>query len=486
MPAEESGKGLCYTWPEYILRDTDSSEFWNRLYEGILDDLRKERILRSRDKDTGFQKPSALRYVPIGFRFDGRTLFDLASIRRSHLAFNYDVAKDQLAHLGVQRLSISDLYEEFSKWIEIVGVAEIQAQSMAWHRKVASLFSDWTHLRERLRNLPIIPLRDGSWIEAKTKHVYFDSENEEEHVPTGVDILIVDPAASRDSKRRHFFEFLGIGEYTPRRVCDLILELHADGSPQLSKRADEDLVADAAYLFRHRSLLVEDEAPEIFFVVEKDGEFLRTKSRMYIINPTVTPGVVAKYRHTPGNPFQVLDKRYEAIICKGKERTRRQFHKWLLGLGMSRFAEVPTLVHDAKFTPEWAFLRKENIADLLLVVKWHWKNNYRSPRLIKAVPELKVKCLDGITRPLGLSAIPTKELLRECPHINFADLPNPTSETWAFLSEFGILITANTTARLRELQALSNLPFDEFDKETVHKVYRALNSSPLMYIEEIQ
>ena len=486
MPPDESGKGLCYTWPEYILRDTDSSEFWNCLHKGILDDLREERILRSQDEDTGFLKPPALRYVPTGFRFDGGTLFDLASIRRSHLAFNYDVVKDQLEQLGVQKLSIRDLYEEFLEWIEIVGVAEIQAQSTAWHRKVASLFSDRMQLRKELRALPIIPLRDGSWAKAKTKHLYFDSGNEDEHVPTGVDIFIVDPAASQDPKRRHFFEFLGIGEYTPLQVCELILELHADGSPQLSKRADEDLVTDAAYLFHHRSLLEEDEAPEIFFVVENDGELLRRKSQIYIINSTVGLDVVAKYRHTPGNPFPVLYERYEDAICKGKERTKREFHEWLLRSGMSRFTAVPTLVHNAKLTTEWAFLRKENVTDLLLTVKWHWENNSQPPRLIKAVPELKVKCRDGKTRSLGLSAIPTKKLLRECPHLNFADLPNPTSNNWSFLSEFGIPITTDTTAMLRELQGLSKIPFDEIDKESVHKVYRALNSSPPLYRDEIR
>lgn len=486
MPEDESGKGLCYTWPSYTLRETDSYDFWNRLHEGILDDLCDERILRSRDEDTDFQKPSALRYVPSRFRFDGGTLFDLAFIRRLHLAFNHDDVIDQLAYLGVQKLTISDLYEEFRRWIKTVGVAEIQAQSMAWHRKVASLFSDQTHLKEGLRNLPIIPLRDGSWVKAKTKHVYLASENEDKHISTDIDISIVDLAASQDSKRRHFFQFLGIGECTPSQVCDLILELHADGSHRLSERADEDLVTDAAYLFNHRSLLRGDRVPEIFFVVKKDGQFLRRKSQMYIISPAVRPCVVAKYRHTPGNPFPVLDDRYEAEICRGKERSTQKFHKWLLGPGISRFTTVPTLVRDANLTPEWVFLRNTDIVDLLLVVKWHWKSNHRHPELLKAVPELDVRCLDGITRPLGLSAIPTKELLQECPHLDFANLPDPTWETWGFLSEFGILTVANTTSRLRELQALSDLPFDEFEKETVHKVYRALSSSLPLYAEEIQ
>lgn len=486
MPADESGKGLCYTWPEYIPRQSGSSRFWNRLHEDILDDLCDEQILRSRDEDAGFRKPGALRYVPAEFRFGDGTLFDLTSIRKSHLAFNYDDVEDQLALIGVERLTISDLCKEFRKWTTEVGVAGIQAQSMAWHRQVAFLFQNEWQLKESLMNLPIIPLRDGSWVNARTDHVYLASEKEDEHLPSGVDISIVDQTASQDSTRRRFFQFLGIKKYTPEQVCDLILELHVDGSPRLSDRADEDLVTDAAYLFKHRSLLSGSGAPEIFFVVKKDGELLRRKSRMYIIDPTAKPGLVAKYRDTPGNPFPVLDDRYETVICRGEEKTTRVFHKWLVRSANSCFTAVPTLVRNAKLTVEWAFLCNTDVTDLLLVVKFHWENHPRPPKLLKAVPELKVRCLDGITRPLGLLAIPTKELLRECPHLDFADLPNPTWENWSFLSEFGVLTTGNTTARLRELQALSNLPLDEFDKEAVHRVYRALSSSSSLDREEIQ
>jgi len=258
MPEDESGKGLCYTWPEYIPRQPDSSRFWNHLHEGILADLREEKILQSRDENASFRKPRALSYVPAEFRFGNGTLFDLTSIRGSHLAFNYDDVIDQLELIGVLRLTISDLYKELRKWITEVGVTGIQAQSMAWHRQVASLFCNEWQLKESLRDLPIIPLTDGSWVNAKTKHLYLVSGKENEHLPTGVDISIVDQAASQDSKRRHFFQFLGIEKYTPRQVCDLILELHVNGSSRLSDRADKDLVTDAAYLFKHRALLIAD------------------------------------------------------------------------------------------------------------------------------------------------------------------------------------------------------------------------------------
>ncbi len=59
------------------------------------------------------------------------------------------------------------------------------------------------------------------------KHLYLASEGNNEHVPNGINLMIVDEEASRDRTRRQFYEFLGIPPYKPWQVCNIILEIHA-------------------------------------------------------------------------------------------------------------------------------------------------------------------------------------------------------------------------------------------------------------------
>jgi hypothetical protein len=425
-----------------------------------------------------WQKPNALRVVPEVYRFNDTTLFGLPSIERSHLSFSYDSVLRPLRLIGVSTLTIPDLCDQFEAWIKEVGVAGIDRQSSEWHRKVSSVFCHSERLKERLKLLQIIPLRDGSWVNAMEQHVYLAAKDEEEHVPAGINISIVDYDASQDPTRRMFFNFLGIQEYSPRQVCKLIVELHSGSS--ISRRV-QDLVADVMYLFKHASHLVDDGAPNIFYLCTRAGKLYQSKlSPIYIIDDTAASALIDKYQNYSESPFTVLSNQYNNAIHKSEAGvTVETFREWLLRSKVSRFTTVPTLVgYFSSVTAEWNFLHDQDIADLLEVVKYHWENNNRSPKFHTVVPELQVRCLDGVTRALGLLAVPTTDLKQKCPYLWFARLPNPTLDQWGFLSNFGVVTTCNTTARLRELEALSELPADAIDNKVVHIIYRALSHDP--------
>lgn len=161
---------------------------------------------------------------------------------------------------------------------------------------------------------------------------------------------------------------------------------------------------------------------------------------------------------------------------------QQAFSDWLLQSPI--ILQVPELVRNHRLTPEWAFLRDTNVIDLLHALQFHYGSSTRThvavPHVLyMAVSELQLRCRDGDQRRLGCLALPTEELLRECPNIDFVDLPEAGSpDSWDFLSRFGVLCTCNTAARLRELQALSKrFQPGEVDKEVVHGIYRALNSA---------
>ncbi len=447
--------------------------------------LRHSPILLPRNGQSNFCTPGTLRYVPDEYRYGLGTLFDPLSTGNGdgHLAFEYDDVWHELSQLGVQPLSLDELCTEFEQWVAQVGAAGLKNRPVLWHEQISQLFCGYQFLRTRLRKLPIIPLRDGSWAKAESGRVYLDFKSED-NVPEDLDISIVDPTASQSRARRQFFNFLGIMEYTPLQVCNVIIELHRG----LDKRTATKLISDAAYLFKHRALLGSYTVPpEIFFVTIRDGKRMKRKlGPIYCDDPRVQPNLVNRYKSSAGNPFWILDDGYEAVICANegdpiaRAERKNQFLDWLLW--SDTFPRVPMLVQNGRLTQEWAFLRDANVIDLLHVLRHRFKHSNLvalPPVLVRAVPELQVRCRDGNLRHLGVLALPTEELIRECPHIDFVDLPgpHPIHSSWGFLSQVGVLCTCNTTARLRELQALrEKFRPDEVDKEAVHGIYRALNS----------
>ncbi|KAJ3531643.1 hypothetical protein NM208_g6992 [Fusarium decemcellulare] len=474
MPAGEAGPGLRYMWPQYTKHHQSSHDFWNQLHRDILQDLRLERVLESRDASAGFYIPRQLRFTPTKFRFEGDALFDSPSLRKKQLAFQYDGVYGQLELLGVQRTTIQDLCQEFSDWIAEFGVSILDTKPPEWHRKVASLFYGETGLKAHLLSLPIIPLRDGSWVNARRAHLYLEVGNTEEYVPGGINISIVDRAACEDLDRRRFYEFLGIPAYDPKHVCELIMELHSGNASSMADRAAEDLVRDAMYLFKNRDRLGKYAAPDIYFLTTNQEQPSYRKTQVYLIDHNAAPSLIDKYRDTPKNPFYILDDLYERMMSDDNKVNKKAFFQWLLK--SPNISTVPILIRDHYPTPEWTFLRDTNVTDLLLVLEELCKDNDPSPRLLQAVPELLVNCQDGTRRPLAELAVPTRDLVRTCPHLDFADLPQP--ERWGFLSIFGILTCPNTSAILRELDALLDLPIELVDKDVVYECYRGLSRSP--------
>ncbi|RKL19789.1 hypothetical protein BFJ68_g3268 [Fusarium oxysporum] len=479
------GEGLCYMWPKYLPRHPETSGFWHGLHQNMMNALRKTPLLESGADDT-LRKPTDLYYVPRDWRFENGALFDLPSLLQTHLSFKYDSVRPELSLIGVDSLDINNLWLEFSQWINEVGIDGLKTRPIKWHQKVSSIFRGRRELREKLRNLPIVPLRDGSWVKARQDCVFFTSTQNEEHVPTGIELFLVDRSVSKDPERRRFLSFLGIQEYSPTQVCELIINLHHDLPPGAC-RTEMDLVADALYLFDHR-LCLRYEVPNIDFAAVKGGKAIRSRERhLYLVDPDVKPGLIAKYQNTAQSPLVVLSDKYEAALCKGRPREDADsFRRWLLGSTYREFSTVPALLYNNELSAEWHFLRSHDVMDLLQAIRLQWKKKaILSPRIIKAAAELHVLGSDGYWRPLGRLTIPTTELKQKCPHLDFVSLPNP-EYNWDFLSILGVLTTRNTTAILRELQKLAQLQVDEVDKSAIKEIYETLNASMRSEWKEIK
>lgn len=474
MPVSEAEHGLRYSWPKFLRYNASSHEFWNDLHKDILQRLRDLQVLESGDPAAGYFYPRNLQYVRSEFRFEKDVLFDCNSLRKKHLSFRYDGVMDELRYLQVQHMDINDLCRELSTWIDEVGTSSLATKSIQWHRQVASLFYDHFQLKETLMRLPLVPLRDGSWVAANSPHLYLTSEEGDEYIPNGIAISIIEREASQDPPRRRFYKFLGIPIYAAQQVCDLIVKLHSGRSSSVISRSPEDMLFDAAYLFKHRALYTHGATPQIYYLVTNQGIVSRQNTRIYFPEEADDISLFQKYKDAPGNPFYILDPRYERHICAGDMAIKQAFRKWLLQ--SPNICVYPQLIRESQVTPEWLFLRDANVKDLLLVVKRDYRAIHRSRSDLRLpVNNLLVPTRNGIDCRLGTLALPTEELLRECPHLAFVDLPNPSS--WNFLEHYGILTVPSTDARLQELVLLANLPIEEIDMDAVTACYRGLSQA---------
>ncbi len=483
-PEEDGVSSVCYTWPLYLKRrdghGNSPNDFWGKFQQQILSDLCSQEVLKSRDPSIGFRKPGKLRYLPKTFRFSGEALFESPLLRQSQLSFKYDKVHRRLCLIGVKEMTLKDLSVDFVEWLQETGTAKINEMPEAWHRQVAKVFCNDMETRDRLRTLPIIPLRDGTWVRPDTEHLYFPSKNSLEVVPNGTSVLLVDSDASKDPSRRRFYKYLGIKAYSAKVVCDLILQVHR--SEEILRRSFEDLIHDGVYLYMNRWLPNEENPPSYFqFVARQQDTLHRRSDRIYICNPKAKPAIIAKYKDAAGSPFMVLDHRYLDNLTFGtkKDATIRNFYTFLLGTGS--FLKYPVLFHGQAVTQEFHYLRDTNILDLLLALK---KTAHSSIRDQKEIRKLAVRCLDGIARPLCDVALPTDALLKVCPHLPFIELPQ--SEDWEFLQRFGAIVRPGTTACLRELSALSQFPPKLVQRDAAHELYRALSSSPEYDTDEIR
>ncbi len=157
---------------EIPLPRTKQIRLRDSLYGDILTSLRFRCILMSRDPDKGPQMPFRLRFVPHRFRLRGDALFDSASNRQRHLSFHYDHVHKYLDQIGLSTMTLDNLLDEFVQWIKAHGVSGLKAKSAQWHSKIATLFCDEKSLKDRLAALQIIPLRDGSWVNAVYPRLY--------------------------------------------------------------------------------------------------------------------------------------------------------------------------------------------------------------------------------------------------------------------------------------------------------------------------
>jgi hypothetical protein len=499
---------LRYCWLRYLPFST--RDFFRDLPLGTLLHLSQQMILES--LSGALMTPSQLVYVPEEFTDnEGKPLIITQHTMTKYLSYKYSPDDWQaLESLHVTRLSAENFFNDLK---EFISESPIQFQGMPhpWHSRVSrALVALLAHTRDLERDisvLQIVPLRDGSWISPRDGgHLLFPLTSNCLTVPESIGASEVHPDVVNDPHRRSLLMFLGAKDCIPETICEIILETHSSDEFRPEIVSNTALISHAVFLY-HTEYSVAGKH-DLWFLTEK-GSYCRG-SQVYIDYdvPYSASNVFAECR----SHFFFLHKDYcEAF--SGLE----DWEIWLIeNLNVSALPRlvIPSSTPKGSFIPSDDFkhlMKTSSYSTVLLILRHHWgqysqwivpanSNNYRysgenaqqekTQTMLRGIfSSMDVKCLGGITCPLGQTYLPRKSMLmesdigtpkpRDIPPSNreivedgvedsnattlpetsrglpFLDIPDPDHDQWDVLEHFGVTIKVDVSIFINRLWILS-------------------------------
>jgi hypothetical protein len=288
-----------YTWLRYLPSKPVSSDFFSPLKTRLLDRLSREPVLESWDEK--LRLGSSLTYVPEKYMdHEGVPLTLTPSKHGVYVSHGYDHDDiEQLKLLSVTEMDdilFLDHLEAIIKYQHDL----FKSKSPEWHSRLAMVLvkiwespiqaetrrmmfrfrrqeresgsrrrffgkafseilrpidpeaegaEDTQLSRERIKKLPIIPLRDGQYVCAANGNIFFPRESEQWELPGGVNLLVVDSEAARDVPRANLFRVLGVQDINVSRITQLIVTNHSDKSFDPAKIPRVDLISQILFLY---------------------------------------------------------------------------------------------------------------------------------------------------------------------------------------------------------------------------------------------
>lgn len=215
---------LRYDWPLFLPSPDGSSDaFWSGLDQEIQYFVQNGAFFRARKRNTLRLISDVFILISGAMDADGEPVFDdprkdwYLSPKYSQTAVN--VLKDY----GLQSVSVSTL----------LMLLEIDLRSAnskmhgrhttnEWHSVVARMFSLWFEennipAQQRLRSLPLLPLRNRKWTSTRSGPVY-SSATGDINIPDSLDLRVISLSASQNPDRNTLFWHLGVCEATVDQV----------------------------------------------------------------------------------------------------------------------------------------------------------------------------------------------------------------------------------------------------------------------------
>lgn len=436
--------------------------------------------------NSGIQNfPNKLRRVPETFRDkNGMPLFEDLQ-REVYLSVKYhSVHTEYLRDFGVTDLTWSNMIARITPYFEGENPRFLRPDhDEDWHTRVANLLMEGLVsaapvIRTKIRQLPLIPLRDGPLSNNWTDYIYFPTDTLGHAVPADLGLRVVDNNALRNNTRKSLYEKLGVQYCEPSFVISQIIKRY--GSPL--DIALSDSVSHLKYLYR---TLSDDQAlDECIFVMDQNEVPIYRKSVMFVMDKneipnhrsSVTTGKsliaddlyfntsgnfgtehLAEELKTNGQPgLHIIHKAYLEAFSLREVINARRWKEWLKKKALIR--KVPKLRHSSTsgISPVFNQIIKCRPQLLVGVLKRHW-NSYKSQdstSIKEYFKDATIPCRGAVSirRRFENTYLPTPQLLTICQQAcvennfdyfldlsTFPDEPigNDLAE-WEFLEVFGV------------------------------------------------
>jgi hypothetical protein len=500
--AKQGVDSMRYAWIRYLPIDNAHTESAvENFRKGILERLKREKILVS--QTGGVAVPGSMLFVPPLF-LDKNKKSVTTTMSNSHKYLSHHYEESDLRFLealGVKRMSesqfIADLRLALAERTKVSTSSRMPLRFArsddAWHSSVAEIL---LRLEKKVvvdSKLPIIPLRDRSWVSSDTQ-VFFEEKSYERlskhSIPEGIQIPAVNTAAAKDVNRRQLFSLLGVKNFEDDDIARVIVDTHLADTFRPDQLKPEVLAAQLIFLFKVRW---ENTDSYNLWVVTGKGRCLRA-SETY------------QKSDEPGSAWKLLDRKLNTSYgflhpaYNDGANTPDTWSAWveseigvtihprLLARRNIESGTAPKETSDPRelIHPDFlSIMDRPASTDFLVALRYGWLSysqhfsrgpsvgdNQQEPKassvsfahgfhtrnnsklicltehpivLTKYFREHPVPCWDdhGL-ETLQSTILPRRELHRECPwSISFVNLQDANDLEWNFLEIFGVCVTNN-------------------------------------------
>ncbi|KAH8702222.1 hypothetical protein BGW36DRAFT_289384 [Talaromyces proteolyticus] len=457
---------LQYDWLCFLPGPDITHEFWNRLHDMIITLLRDYPILLTRG---GVNKSPAQLVLLSNMHCDrhGEPLFkDLR--QEAYLSAQYRPAHiGYLRALGVRDITWETLIPRLEPYLQGEDPQFLhEDQDEDWHTRVASLLmrglesSSARSIRNRIRELPLIPLRDGSLSNNLQKKIYFPTDMFGNHIPADLRLKVVDENALEDCNRKSLYEILGVEKCDPSLVQDRI-------SKRYNPPRDINLSKSIAHLkYLYQTLPDDKELNNCIFVMSQSMvpiyRILVPFGRPITVDDLYfdtsgefgTRHLAMELQSDEGlSGIHLLHDAYLEAVSSHEELENRPWKRWLKKKALIR--RVPRLGRKSSSRISHLFTRIINYKPQLLVgtLKRYWSSyeDEKTQPIVETIRNAEVPCIDTDTQsPLKATYLPTLQLTAICNqaclrgyfnlflHLSTSSGVTETPAGYEFLEEFGV------------------------------------------------
>ena len=471
------GDSLEYKWMRY-LPVQHIEGFWEKLYEETKDDLRSQKILRSR---RGYlRRLRNVRELPSWFLHEQMPLVP-DNDEDIYLSPNYKTADiELLKNLGLKQIAAQEIVARLKLFL-LEGNSPIYESPLddPWHTAFSAfagrLLQDKA-IKHDVQQMQIIPLNDESWVSPSSMDsnpVYFpyviDEDSVRIELPEGLGLRKLHPTACADGERVNFYISLGISTCSHEVAIPKILEAHKAG-----KRSGnvDDFVRDLEILFWFGR---PTKARGLGSTTHADLWILSDRNKLHQGQSLFFPSDEEYHAQkllvaTPSIDFidfGFLHPRYLKTQVRNRICHQSDWLSWLRKCGILYFPPLTKwTITGCVLSPAMKLIARDSPDKFVANLKEHWSDyRFDSGEVRKELGSLPVPCQDGTKQPLSTTILPTQQLLEKSrqlniePRLPFLKLSCHSDiqrlEHWSFLEDFGVTCDVNATFYLAALRLLN-------------------------------